>query len=158
MAFRQLVKDMADGRAPMSPYDRLTGIRILSLGEGSARLAVAVDERHHNPAQVLHGGILSGLVDSAMAYAVSTVLDPADSVTNVDLTIRFLKATTQDLVTAEARVLRAGRTVVPVECDVRDSHGELIARASSSFIRRVSKGGAGWLSQPGAKSTQTPKP
>ncbi|MBI2077462.1 MAG: PaaI family thioesterase [Euryarchaeota archaeon] len=139
---------MARGELELSPFDRLVGIRILEVAGGRARLAIDVGERFHNPAHVLHGGILSGLVDSAMAYAVSTQLDPDESCTNIDLTIRFVKATVAGAMVAEAKVVRAGRTVVVVECDVTDSEAELVARASSSFVRRRARGGAGWLGKP----------
>lgn len=146
--FRDEVRAIARGEAPLSPYDRFVGSKLVELGDGRARMTVQVDERMHNPAHILHGGILSGLVDSAMAYAVSTKLDDAESVTNIDLTIRFLKATMKDRLTAEARVVRAGKTIVVVECDVVDSGGEVVARASSSFVRRVGKGGSGWVNPP----------
>lgn len=152
--FRDLVRSMAKGDAPMSPYDQFVGSRLVELGDGRARVAIDVDERLHNPAQVLHGGILSGLVDSTMAYAVSTKLDETESVTNIDLTIRFLKATLNDRLTAEARVVRAGKTIVVVECDVVDSSGEVVARASSTFVRRVAKDGSGWVNKARAPGLQ----
>jgi len=139
---------MLQGRLALSPYDLLVGLRILEVAAGRSRLAIDADERFHNPAHVLHGGILSGLVDSAMAYAVSTQLDPDESCTNIDLTIRFVKATVSERLVAEAKVVRAGRTVVVTECDVKDEDGDLVARASSSFLRRGARDGAGWLSEP----------
>lgn len=151
--FREEVQAMAAGRLGLAPFDNLVGVRILDVADGRARLAIEVDERFHNPANVLHGGILSGLCDSAMAYAVSTRLDADESCTNVDLTIRFLKATVADRLIAEAKVVRAGRTIVVTECDVRSEDGELVARASSSFVRRAAKDGAGWLSKPKGRGT-----
>ena len=100
-------------------------------------MEVTVDARHANPVGVLHGGVLAGLADSAMGITVSGLMPPAKSCTNTDLQIRFLRGTAlapPASLRATARVVKHGRTVVAMECDITNATGELVARASSTFL------------------------
>jgi uncharacterized protein (TIGR00369 family) len=94
-----------------------------------------VDERHHNPLGTLHGGIYCDLADAAMGYAYAATLAEGEAFTTVELKINFLRAVRKGTLTAEARVVKAGRTLGYVECDVKDQTGKLVARAASTCMK-----------------------
>jgi uncharacterized protein (TIGR00369 family) len=84
---------------------------------------------------VLHGGSIASLIDTAAAFAVITVLEPDQSATTSDLTIHFLRPVDSGRVTAVARVLRGGRRLVVVNIEVLDSRQSLVSTAVTTYIR-----------------------
>ncbi len=116
-----------------APFDALMEFRCLASGDGEAVYEAVVDVRHHNPTGRLHGGVLSGLADAAMGAAFLSSL-PSGSGTNLDLSMRFLRAVTEGRLEARARTIKAGRTVSLLACDVFDCDGRLVATAQSQFI------------------------
>jgi uncharacterized protein (TIGR00369 family) len=79
-----------------------------------------------------------------MGFAYAASLKEGESFTTIELKINFLKAVRRARLTAEARIVKGGRTIGYLECDVRDEQGQLVARASSTCLTlRDSRGGAG---------------
>ena len=91
----------------------------------------------------LHGGIYCDLADAAMGFAYAATLGEGETFTTVELKINFLGAVRKATMTAEARVVKAGRTLGYVECDVKDQAGRLIARAASTCMRLKLDSGSG---------------
>lgn len=114
-----------------SPYDRLLGLRCLEAADGSAIYQVDVDETMHNPVGAVHGGVLSGLADAAMGAAFLSATGGRG--TNMDLSIRFLRPAGGRL-RATASVVKRGRRVSLMRCDIHDANGRLIATADSQFM------------------------
>ena len=123
------------GEAPPPPIARLLGFVLKSVEPGRAVFEMMTDERHHNPLGTLHGGIYCDLADAAMGFAYAATLAEGETFTTIELKINFLRAVRQATLTAEARVVKAGRTLGYVECDVKDQAGRLIARAASTCMR-----------------------
>lgn len=82
----------------------------------------------------LHGGILMTLADSAAAYAIMTLTGPDEAMTTTDMNIRFL-APCLTGATAKAKVVKLGRTMCPVQIEVVDDEGRLVALAGVNYIR-----------------------
>jgi uncharacterized protein (TIGR00369 family) len=131
---------MLRGEATPPPIGRLLGFTLKSIEPGRAVFEMAVDERHHNPLGTLHGGIYCDVADAAMGYAYAATLGEGESFTTIELKINFLRAVRRGTLTAEARVVKAGRTLGYVECDVKDQAGNLVARAASTCMKLPTKG------------------
>lgn len=110
------------------------GIQAISIEPGRAVFDFEASDRHHNPMGTLHGGILCDVADAAMGMAYAARLGEGESFTTLELKINFLKPIRRGRLRAEARIVRGGRTVGLVECDVMDSDGSLVARASSTCM------------------------
>lgn len=123
------------GELGASPIARLIGIILKSIEPGHAVFEMEADERHHNPMGTLHGGIYCDLADLAMGYAYASTLGEGEAFTTVELKINFLGAVRKATLTAEAKVVKAGKTVGYVECDVKDQTGKLVARAASTCLK-----------------------
>jgi uncharacterized protein (TIGR00369 family) len=80
----------------------------------------------------VHGGILCDLADAAMGMAYASLLRPGESFTTLELKINFLKPVWKTKLTAVAHVVKGGRTVGLVECDIFDEAESLVARASGT--------------------------
>lgn len=91
-------------------------------------------ERHANPMGTLHGGVLCDLADLAMGMAYASALAPGESFTSLELKINFLKPVWRAKLRAVGRVVKQGKTVGLVECDITDEQGALVARATSTIL------------------------
>ncbi len=122
------------GKAPPAPFAKLIGMKLTSVGPGEAVVELETRKVHANPMGTLHGGVLCDLADSAMGLAYAATLDDGESFTTLELKINFLKPIWKARLRAVGRVVRQGRTVGLVECDVTDESGDLVARATSTCM------------------------
>ena len=111
----------------------LLGFQVESLGAGRAVLSMQVKERHKQIHDVVHGGVLAALADTAAAIAAYTVVPQGTELATVELKINYLSAVAGGRIKAEGKVLRAGRNFVAMECDVFDAKGKLAAKALLTF-------------------------
>ncbi|HET6399185.1 MAG TPA: PaaI family thioesterase, partial [Candidatus Thermoplasmatota archaeon] len=128
------VAEMAAGRRPLPAFDRHMGFRLAGRDADGVVLEADIGEASANATGAVHGGLVAGLADSAMGLTVSGMLAAGTTCTNVDLHLRFLRPPGRGTLRAYARVLRWGRNVVSMECDVEDGQGRLVARAASTFL------------------------
>jgi uncharacterized protein (TIGR00369 family) len=130
---REHIEAIVRGEAPGPPVADTVGMRLVAVGDGEATFELDADPaRHSNPMGTVHGGILCDLADGAMGVAHASLLADGESFTTLELKINFLKPVWSGRLTARARLVKAGRTIGLVECDVLDERGSLVARASST--------------------------
>ncbi len=115
------------------PYVRLLGLEFVSAGRGEAVFAVEARGELTRMGGILHGGAVVSLMDTAAAFAVHTLLDPAGRTVTVDLTVHFLRPAGAGRVEARARVLRRGRRVIILNVEATDGAGELIATSTMTY-------------------------
>lgn len=82
----------------------------------------------------LHGGVLCDIADAAMGIAYSANLDDGESFTTLELKINFLKPIWKARLRAVGRVIKQGRTVGLVECDITNEKESLVAHATSTCM------------------------
>jgi uncharacterized protein (TIGR00369 family) len=122
------------GDAPPPPIAQLIGFDLISVKSGEALIEFQATEAHANPMGTLHGGVLCDVADAAMGIAFSSNLDEGESFTTLELKINFLKPIWKARLLATGRVVKQGRTVGLVECDIIDEKGNLVARATSTCM------------------------
>jgi|SRR5688572_1913555 uncharacterized protein (TIGR00369 family) len=130
----EIAQKMMRGEVDPAPVAQLIGFVLESVAEGKTVMTLQADERHWNPMGTLHGGVLCDIADAAMGIAYASLLKEGESFTTLELKINFFKPIWKDHLRAEGTVVRAGRTVGMVECNVFDSRGSLVARASSTCM------------------------
>ena len=117
---------------------RTLGVEVVGAAEGMARLRIAArPELETRRPDTLHGGVLASLIDAAGSAALLTTRDEDDATwagfASTDLNVSYLAAATSD-VTAEARVLRGGRTMVYTSVEVTDAAGTTVAVGRVTYI------------------------
>jgi len=122
------------GEAPPPPIAVLLGFSLADVEPGLAIIEFEATGRHANPQGTLHGGTLCELADLAMGIAYGATLDEGESFTSLELKINFLRPVWNGRLRAEVKVVKAGRTIGLVECDVTDQGTRLVARASSTCL------------------------
>jgi uncharacterized protein (TIGR00369 family) len=110
------------------------GYHLDRLGSGEAVVSAPYDAKHDGIFQSFHGGLLMTLADTAACIAVLTLAGADANVTTTDMNIRFLAACRSDA-TAEARVIKFGKTLCPVAVTLRDAAGKEVAVAQVTYMR-----------------------
>lgn len=122
-----------------SPFVDLIGGKLEEWREGYVRLGLVLEERHTNPNGVMHGGVVTALMDEALGAVIASVrgLDKMweSPHATVDMNVSFLSnARAGDEITVEGRVLKVGRSVAFGEAEARRRGDEtLIAKGRFTF-------------------------
>jgi uncharacterized protein (TIGR00369 family) len=123
----------AQSRLKLSNFSVLVGLEVAKLYEGGAVLELTVKDDHRQIHNVVHGGVIATLADTAGAIAAYTVSPVGSELATIELKINYLLPIAEGKVEAEGKVLRAGRNFIVVECDVRNAQGQLAAKALMTF-------------------------
>jgi uncharacterized protein (TIGR00369 family) len=111
----------------------MLGFALEAVGEGRAVLRLDTRSHHKQLNNVVHGGILAAMVDTASAIAAYTTVPAGVTLATVELKINYLEGVEGGRIRAEARVLRTGRNFVVTECEIYDREGTLAAKALLTF-------------------------
>jgi uncharacterized protein (TIGR00369 family) len=118
-----------------SPFASHLGLRLESLGHGEAELALPYEDKLATMGDVVHGGAISSLIDTAAAAAAVSAA-PGEGLaggTTVDISISLLAAARGSDLRARARVLRRGKAISFLEVDVEDADGEAVAKGLVTY-------------------------
>ncbi len=116
----------------------MIGIETVRAVDGTATCRVHLREDHFNYNDVVHGGVTSGLIDSAAGSAVRSLRTREEIAerphATTDLHVSYLAGARGDELVATARVIRATRTAMFTEVDVHDGDERLVARGLVTFV------------------------
>jgi len=136
-----------------APIGKLLGLKLSTPAHGRAIVEFEATERYANPMGTLHGGVLCDVADAAMGAAYRSTLTDGESFTTLELKINFLRPVWKVKLRAEASMVRAGKIVGLVECDIFDEQRRLVARASSTCMTLRGELAEGRQPPPKANST-----
>jgi uncharacterized protein (TIGR00369 family) len=125
--------EYARSRVKLSKFSDLMGFEVAKLYQGGAILQVVTEDHHRQIHNVMHGGVIAALADTAGAIAAYTVVPRGSEVVTIELKINYLLPVAGGQLRAEGKVLRAGRNFIVVECDVTRQDGALAAKALMTF-------------------------
>lgn len=109
------------------------GFQLVKAERGRVVFRMPVLELHKQIHRVVHGGVLAMLADTAGGFASFLAAPRGSRVVTIEMKINFLEAVADGDITADARVLRIGRTTSVVDCDVTDHKGRLVSKALMTF-------------------------
>jgi uncharacterized protein (TIGR00369 family) len=123
------------GFLPTSPFVGQLGIELQSLEPDTAVLRLPFAESVVTIGDVVHGGAIGALIDTAaMAASWSTDEIPEGlQGTTVGLSVDFLSAARSQDLTATARVLRRGSSLCFCEVEVAGEDACLVAKALVTY-------------------------
>ena len=117
-----------------SPYFSLISMEIKELEPGHTRLEVILEEKHHHPFGMVHGGVFASLVDAAAYFALYTEVDEGKWLTTVEMKLNILAPAQAGKLVAEGRTIKLGRTLGLGEARVEDEEGKLLAYGVGTFM------------------------
>ena len=115
------------------PIMKLLSAGITEIGEGVCKMRFPRKENYEGIFDTFHGGLITTAADTAAAAAVLTVAGANASITTTDIHIRFLRPCRSGI-TATATVIKAGRTLCPVDVSLSDEDGRRIAVAQVTYM------------------------
>jgi uncharacterized protein (TIGR00369 family) len=117
-----------------SPFAVKLGIEVVELSADFARLRLPTDPSLATAGEIVHGGAVSTLADTAATAACWTAADieRLRSGATVSLTVDYLEAASGTL-EATAQVTRRGSLICFAEVDVNDSADRLVAKALATY-------------------------
>jgi uncharacterized protein (TIGR00369 family) len=121
-------------RLQQNSTSRQMGFTLAKATRGRVRLQMKVDARHLQVHGVVHGGVLAALADTAGGLASYMACPLGTRVATVEMKINYLEGVERGTVTADAEVVRIGRHLAVVDCDVTDDTKRLVAKALMTFF------------------------
>jgi uncharacterized protein (TIGR00369 family) len=126
-----------------SPFHDHLGVHVAEWRDGYAKLICDPVAHHANRSGIVHGGVLLSMIDQAAAFAglYCPVPGRVRRAVTLDLDCRFTgQAQLGRRLSAEARVMTAGRNVFFARTEVFGSEGTLIAFGASTHRYRAGSG------------------
>ena len=119
-------------RAEGIPFYRFLGLRLVSLGKGSAVIEAETPPEYGNVDNSTHGGVIMAAADAAMAMAVRSL---GANTTTVQMDVSFMRhGVLGEKITAEGQVIKAGKRILFCNASVRCGEKE-IAMVEGTFFR-----------------------
>ena len=92
-----------------SPVANWLGGTLLDVNEGSMKVQFVVRKEMTNPQGVIHGGMVSTILDDLMGASVYT-LNRESAYTSININVDFLYGAYEgDIITGEGHIVRAGK-------------------------------------------------
>ncbi len=121
------------------PFFTVLGLQIDEVRPDFCRMRLPFHPGLRTEGEVVHGGAIASLVDSAGVVAVwSNVPSGVTRGATASMTVNYLAAAEGVDLTADAHVIRRGRSVVFVDIDVVSASGGRIAKGA--LIYKLSGG------------------
>jgi uncharacterized protein (TIGR00369 family) len=118
-------------------FAELLGLGDHDLGEGTSAVTLRTGAQHANLGGIVHGGVLSALLDFALGSAVVTTLKDGEWCATQSLTTDYLRpADPGETLIARARVDRRGRLAAFPSGEITNGAGEVVARATGVWAIR----------------------
>jgi 1,4-dihydroxy-2-naphthoyl-CoA hydrolase len=136
---------MVEEESPLrSPFDELIGTEWLDDDPDHARVRLQVREDLLQPTGLLHGGVISSLVESICSRATAIAVH-ADGMAAMGqaVQINFIRAVTGATLEVEARARHRGRATWVWEAEARDAEGKTAALAQMTIaVRPIRRSGS----------------
>lgn len=117
-----------------SPVTQWIGATLRDVSEGELTAEIIVRDDMLNLYGTVHGGVISMIMDDIIGATVYTLNRPFVFV-SVNLNVDFLSnVTVGKTMTAKAKVVRKGRTLIHVECLLLNHRNHIIAKGNSNMI------------------------
>jgi 1,4-dihydroxy-2-naphthoyl-CoA hydrolase len=120
-----------------SHFDALLGTEWLDDDPERARVRVVMRDELRQPYGLLHGGVMSSLIESVCSRATAlAVLDEGMAAMGQSISVTFLRPITEGTAEVHARARHRGRTTWVWEAEVRDAEDRPCALAQMTIAVR----------------------
>jgi uncharacterized protein (TIGR00369 family) len=126
-----------DPRGLLSHFDALIGTEWLDDDPEHARARIPVRDELRQPVGLMHGGVMSTLVESVCSRATAlAVLDEGMAAMGQSINVSFMRPITEGHAEVTAQARHRGRTTWVWEAEVVDANGRLCALAQITIAVR----------------------
>ena len=131
-----LLQAMIRGEVPDPPITRTLEFYLLEVERGRAVFQGEPKFAHYNPIGSVHGGWHATLLDSAMACAVHTLVEPGSGYTTLEFKVHCVRPLTAKTgpVRAEGRIVASGKRTATAEGRLVDAEGRLYSHGTTTCL------------------------
>jgi uncharacterized protein (TIGR00369 family) len=132
----EILQALIDGELPRPPIHHLTGLCAIEAAEGEAVVVLPCSKWLSTSAGTIQGGFTAMLAESAMTSAAFSTAPPDTAVAPLDFKVNYLRPVFPDGndLTARARILHQGRTLVVAATEITNAEGKQVALATGSSM------------------------
>jgi len=121
----------------------LLGMEIVRAQDGIGQVRIQVDARLMHPQQMVHGGVIFTIADTAMSMALMSVIPPGTPFGTIEAKINYMLPVQSGELLAEGKITHEGGSTAVMEATVYNLDGEgrrAIAQVLGTFyIKRKKK-------------------
>jgi uncharacterized protein (TIGR00369 family) len=130
------LQGLVAGEIPDPPIARTLDFFLLEVEPGRAVFQGMPGLAHYNPIATVHGGWHATLLDSAMACAIHTLVDPGRAYTTLEFKVHCVRPLTARTgpVRAEGRVVASGKRTATAEGRLVDADGRLYSHGTTTCL------------------------
>ncbi len=126
-----------DPRGMLSHFDALLGTQWLDDDPEHARVRIEMRDELRQPVGLLHGGVMSSLVESVCSRATAlAVLGDGMMAMGQSINVNFIRPVTEGHAEVQAKARHRGRTTWVWDAEVRDGEDRLCALAQMTIAVR----------------------
>ena len=107
-----------------APFPSSLGIQVAAQRPGFIDCRIAIDPKHMNGIGLVHGGVLTGLLDHALSIVVYPHVEVGKWVATLDLKVSYIAPVRAGVLVAEARITSLRKRIATVRIDVTNAKSE----------------------------------
>lgn len=132
----EFLQGIVSGRFPQPPIGEILGMRLVEVEKGRAVFAAQPTAAFYNPLGTVHGGFAATILDSCMACAVQTMIEPGFGYTTIEFKVTYIRPMTDQTgpVRGIGEVINVGRRLGVSEGKLVDSQGKVLAHGTTSCM------------------------
>ena len=136
MSGLDFMRAIQNGELPPPPITALLDYEIRAVEPGHVEFACHPHESQYNVLGVVHGGVVTTALDSAMGCAVHTLLEAGRSYTTLEVKVNFVRPVTVETgeMIASGDAIHVGRRTATAEGRLTDARGRVLAHATTTCI------------------------
>ena len=113
-------------------FGDLIGFEFTKFETGYSQCVLQINEKHFNPHNVVHGGVLYSMADTGMGAALYSLLEKDELCATVEVKISYFKPVKEGTVICDTKVIHKGKTMSALESEIMNEEN-LIAKAYGTF-------------------------
>ncbi|RYG36304.1 MAG: PaaI family thioesterase [Burkholderiales bacterium] len=123
------------------PCTETLGMRLTHVDQASmlARYAFIARPDFANPTGAIQGGFIAAMLDEAMSATAIIASNITMNAPTLEMKVSFLRPLFVGEATAEARILKWGKSTCFIEAELFDPDGKLVAKASATQAPKAFK-------------------
>lgn len=116
-----------------SPFAKWLNGTVVSVDENSVEFQFEVRKEMTNPVGMLHGGVISGMIDDCMGVTFF-ILGLEYFYPTINLNVEFFSSAKEgETVTVQTKVVKKGKTIINLKAEVMNEEQKVIAFATSNL-------------------------
>ena len=138
----KMTLEQVQANVQRSGYFQLIGMRLEKANDGVGEVGITVDTRLMHPQQIVHGGVIFTLADSAMSMALISVLPLGTRFSTIEAKINYIAPVVTGELSAQGIIIHRGRSTAVMEATVynhKDDEKVMVARVLGTFHISASK-------------------